>query len=246
MRHPEGQIQRTLPISEQLKRILRERILFREYSQADGQLPSEASLAAEFAVSRASVRTALAGLLAEGLVYKRKGVGTFVREASTLRGGIERLESIVTIAARQDVEMEVRKVEVMVLELDRSLSGRIDGALGEPLTRVTRTLHAGGSPLSYFDDFVLGDWLHPGWINSGFSGSVLDLLLQKHGSRLHEAIARITAVSAGERLSGHLEVASSDPLLLISETLIADTGRRIGYSLNYFVPGFIDFEVMRR
>lgn len=63
----------------QVSRILRQRIRSGEYAPG-GRLPPESALSRHFAVSRASVRTALARLSAEGLIVRRQGDGTFVNE----------------------------------------------------------------------------------------------------------------------------------------------------------------------
>ena len=72
-------IQRPRSIAKQMKELLRERILQREF-EPSGRLPSETQLAAEFSVSRATVRTALAALAAEGLIVRRHGDGTYVNQ----------------------------------------------------------------------------------------------------------------------------------------------------------------------
>jgi DNA-binding GntR family transcriptional regulator len=67
----------TTPKHEQLTETLRERIENDFYP--DGRIPSEASLVAEFDVSRTTVRSALIALQNEGLLRAQSGVGYFVR-----------------------------------------------------------------------------------------------------------------------------------------------------------------------
>lgn len=65
------------PLAAQVERLLRKRL--REGVYAPGsRMPSESALAAEFGVSRATVRTVLAKLAAHGLVLRRQGDGTYV------------------------------------------------------------------------------------------------------------------------------------------------------------------------
>ncbi len=72
-------IERQKPIAEQVHDILRERIVQRVYA-VDQRLPSEESLSTELNVSRATLRTALASLAAEGLVTRRHGDGTYINK----------------------------------------------------------------------------------------------------------------------------------------------------------------------
>jgi GntR family transcriptional regulator len=68
----------TLPLYQQLQRALRAAIENRVLD-ADDALPAERDLAADFGVSRITVRKAIDGLVAEGLLVRHHGSGTFVR-----------------------------------------------------------------------------------------------------------------------------------------------------------------------
>lgn len=65
----------------QVEEIVRERIRQGAYPP-DRRMPSEERLAVELQVSRASVRTALASLAAEGYIRRRHGDGTYARARS--------------------------------------------------------------------------------------------------------------------------------------------------------------------
>src|SRR5258706_784519 len=66
-----------LPLYQQLQRALRKAIETRVLG-TDDALPAERDLALDFAVSRITVRTALDGLVSEGLLVRRQGSGNFV------------------------------------------------------------------------------------------------------------------------------------------------------------------------
>src|SRR5947208_8710237 len=67
----------SLPLYQQLQRALREAMERRLLGPEDA-LPAERDLAAEFSVSRITVRKAIDGLVNEGLLVRRQGSGTFV------------------------------------------------------------------------------------------------------------------------------------------------------------------------
>jgi GntR family transcriptional regulator len=67
------------PLHHQIFLVLRDQILSGRYS-GGASLPSEEELAKLFGVSRITVRTALKNLDAHGLIDRRQGVGTFVRD----------------------------------------------------------------------------------------------------------------------------------------------------------------------
>ena len=65
------------PLYLQLQRVLRHAIDNR-LLRRDDVIPPERDLAADFNVSRITVRKAIDGLVAEGLLMRRQGAGTFV------------------------------------------------------------------------------------------------------------------------------------------------------------------------
>lgn len=69
----------SVPLYKQLKSQLLEHIRRGDW-QSGEQLPSEAELAATYAVSRTTVRQAVGDLVSSGFVIRRQGKGTFVAE----------------------------------------------------------------------------------------------------------------------------------------------------------------------
>jgi DNA-binding transcriptional regulator YhcF (GntR family) len=72
------------PLSAQLAQLLRGLIRSGELAPGD-RVPSEADLAREHDVSRDTAQRALAVLAEEGLIIRRRGVGTLVAEAEPVR-----------------------------------------------------------------------------------------------------------------------------------------------------------------
>jgi GntR family transcriptional regulator len=88
--------------------------------------------------------------------------------------------------------------------------------------------------------------LPPEALGPSFAGSILDLLLQRNGMRVREALAEITAINADALLAEQLEVEPGQALLLLTETLFADDNAPIEFSRNYFLPDLFSFHVLRR
>jgi GntR family transcriptional regulator of arabinose operon len=72
------------PLYSQIIEILRDRILRGEYV-AEQQLPTEVELAEQFSVSRITSKRALIELEREGLIYRRRGSGSFVKKREEIR-----------------------------------------------------------------------------------------------------------------------------------------------------------------
>ena len=82
-----------------IARTVRQWILHGEYSAGD-KLPSEEAMCKEFAVSRMTVRQALAELVNAGLIYRVKGIGAFVstgqleRDLNSITGFHEEFQNL--------------------------------------------------------------------------------------------------------------------------------------------------------
>jgi GntR family transcriptional regulator len=212
------------------------------------QLPSQNELALQLGISRATLREALLDLEREGFVVRRQGVGTFVAPEfeNRLESGVERLESILETAARQGMELELDDLRIEEVPADRRLSGILQVEPGTVLTSVRRVLTADGTPVAYMHDLVPSAILAPSDIDETFGGSVLDLLREKSEIQIDQVSANLAAVNADKSLSSRLRVNARHALLLMEETLFDAQGKVVEFSLNYFVPDFFKFHVVRR
>jgi GntR family transcriptional regulator len=216
--------------------------------QPGEQLPSEVDLAAQLGISRPTLREALLNLEQEGIIVRKHGVGTFVASepSSPLRSGLERLESILGLAARQGMTTRMRGLSVDQVLADEELAERLDIAPGTPLTCVRRTILVKRRPAAYLVDYSPVTTLPPEALGPTFAGSILDLLLQRNGMRVREALAEITAINADPLLAEQLEIEPGQALLLLTETLFADDNAPVEFSHNYFLPDLFSFHVLRR
>jgi GntR family transcriptional regulator len=219
-----------------------------EVYQPGQQLPSEADLAAQLGISRPTLREALLYLEQEGVIVRKHGVGTFVAPGygHRLESGLERLESILSSAARQGMATQMRGLSVEQMPADEELAERLGVAPDTPLTCVRRAIVVKRRPAAYLVDYSPVTVLPPEAIGASFGGSVLDLLVQQNGIRVCESLAEIIAINADVLLAEQLEVEPGQALLLLAETLFTDDHTPIEFSRNYFLPDLFRFHVLRR
>src|SRR5882757_400025 len=134
-----------LPLYQQLQRGLRHAIESKLLSPDDA-LPPERDLAEEFAVSRITVRKAIDGLVAEGLLTRKQGSGTFV--SSRVEKNFSKLTSFtedMIARGRVPTSSWLRKSQGTVTpeeSLTRGLSP------GTPVYRFHRLRFADGAPMA--------------------------------------------------------------------------------------------------
>ena len=109
------------PLYQQLQRAVRDAIE-NHVLAPDDALPSERQLAEDFAVSRITVRRAIEGLVAEGLLVSRQGSGNFV--CSRVEKNFAKLTSFSEdMRARRTVMRETAKSSASWRSEGRASSG---------------------------------------------------------------------------------------------------------------------------
>jgi GntR family transcriptional regulator len=214
---------------------------------AESRLPSEPDLAKQLGVSRATLREAMRAFEGRGMIRRRQGVGTFVAaKVPVMDTGLEVLESIETIAQRSGLKVRMGELQVQQVAADESLAAALNLEPGAELTRVARIIFADYRPIAYLVDTLPLDILAAEELQSGFTGSVLDLLLRRGNPKLAQSRTEIKAIGATSEVARALQIQRDDVLLHFAAQLYADDGRVVDYSISYFLPGYFRFHVVRK
>ncbi len=210
------------------------------------RLPTEPELAKQLGVSRATLREAMRTFETQGFLLRKQGVGTFVvRPTQVLESGLEVLESIETLANRTGLPVSPGKVDLEQRQATNEECDALGLELGCRVISVSRVILAEGRPAAYLVDILPEDVLSPDEVQQGFSGSVLDLLLERGNPQLVNSHCEIAAVAANSTISRALHIQRGDAILKFSSRLYALDGRVVDCSYSYFLPGYFRFHVVR-
>jgi len=213
---------------------------------AGQRLPSEPELARQMGVSRATLREAMRAFEGQGLIRRKQGVGTFVvGRVPVFESGLEVLESIETLAEKIHLKVTMGALQVIPMEANENQATELGVSIGSPLIEVRRVILAERRPVAYLIDLLPQDVLSPEDLKADFTGSVLDLLLQRGMPPLAHSRTEISAVSAQSEIARALEIQRGDVLLSFRAHLFSTDGRVVDYSTSYFLPGYFRFHVMR-
>jgi GntR family transcriptional regulator len=214
---------------------------------AESRLPSEPELAQKMGVSRATLREAMRSFEGQGLIRRRQGVGTFVvAKVPVLDSGLEVLESIETLAQRNNLPVNMGELHIKQIEASAEDAAALNVPTGTELTQVARVIYTEYRPIAYLVDTLPADILPPSEVESGFTGSVLDLLLRRGEPKLVQSRSDIRAIGATQEVARALQIQRNDVLLHFVASLYAKDGRVVDYSFSYFLPGYFHFHVVRR
>lgn len=240
-------VQKNVPLAQQVVNEILTGIERGVLAGENGLLPSETELCRRFEVSRATVREALSRLEQRGVVIRRHGVGTFLAPSGAiLEAGLERLESLTTIAHRMGLETSTSEVELV----ERAASALEAAALNlqpdAPVLSVTRVICTAQKPFAYLIDVLPTACLPKAAIPPDFTGSVLDLLITRSDPPVQYSRTDILTDIADTLIARKLNLHPGELVLKLEAQLYARDGRVVDASLSYFVPGFFRFRVMRR
>ena len=198
------------------------------------RLGAERALAAEFGVSRATLRQALA-VLADGGVVRRvpgRGGGTFVAKGKIERD-LSRIVGVPALLRSQGVVAGTRVLSARLAEADDLSAQALRARPGELVVDLVRIRLADGSPISVEHAMLPADRF-PGLLELPLGGSVYELLEERYGTRPKEALERIEVVAASPDEAMVLDVAAGAPLLSITRTTTDTDDEPIEFSHDLF------------
>jgi GntR family transcriptional regulator len=161
----------------------------------DGVLPDEHSLGRQFGASRNAVREALGLLRQEGLITRRRGVGTTVVMAK-YGHGLDRLAGLAeALTGYGTVTNEVRVAEI-VPELPAAIAERLQVPATAGGVHLERVRWLDGLPLSLDTTYLTAD-VGAGVLAGDLAGrDVFTLIEETTGCRLGRADVAVHAVTA--------------------------------------------------
>ncbi len=211
------------------------------------RLPAEPELARRMGVSRATLREAMRSFEGQGLIRRRQGVGTFVvSQSQVIDTGLEVLESIETLAAKIGLQVTMGDLRIDEIHASQEQAEDLHVEVNAPLVKVSRVILAEKRPVAFLIDILPEDILTPEELQAGFTGSVLDMLIQRGTPRLANSVADVHAVAASVEVARSLEIQRGDVLLFFTARLFTDAGRCIDLSSSYFLPGYFKFHIVRK
>jgi GntR family transcriptional regulator len=211
------------------------------------QLPTEAELCEMLGVSRTVVREALRVLEDDGLVARRHGVGTFVRNHPILKnlnfnfGITEMIESAGLKSGTS--HLAIRK-EIA----DKEQAEQLRVPVGTPLITAERVRTADGRPVVYSVDTLTAALSQKADFNPQLllTESIYSILQTSLGQVIEYGIARLLPVVAPRHVAEKLQLPTNALTLYIVQTDYSSGDEPVVYSCEYHLPDAFDFMVWRR
>ena len=209
-----------------------------EQAIRDGRIPAGSRLEGEIALgerlhlSRMTVRRAIQALVEQGLIVRRRGIGTQV-----LGGPESRRVGLTSLRAdlqRTGKHPTTTVVLHEVVGADATTSAALVVEPGSPVLHLRRIRAADGVAVALLDNVLPADLLEV---------SVRDLetrglyeLLEAHGVEIRVARQRVGAREATRPESRALGVPTGDPVLTVERTAFDSAGRAVESARHCYHP----------
>ena len=217
------------------------------------QLPTEPALSRAMHVSRSTLRAALDCLAREGVVVRKRGVGTFVSEQPLAANNLNLNWGVTEVIRATGATPGTTDLKLLHSAADERLAARLDVTAGTPLVVVERVRLADARRVVFSRDFfpqaLLGD-------NASDSLAALEpYLLREHSlygflkDRLDldflHAVAWLRPVTADTDLSDRLKILPGSGLLYIEQVDYDSDGVPLVLADEFHVAEAFTFTVYR-
>jgi GntR family transcriptional regulator len=217
--------------TRQVYLVLRDRIAG---GRGHGTLPAEQALAAEYGVSRVTVRRALAELEQEGLISRRRGAGTFVvggRAKPIVADFSDVLANLVAMGR----ETAVRLLAFDYREPSAAIAQSLKLADGEKTQFSVRVRLIDGQPFSHLTTHV-PERIGVTYTEADLAARPLLSLLERSGIQIERATQEVTAVLATPEVAAALDVEVGSALLGTIRTVFAVDGSGVEHLSALYRP----------
>jgi len=219
-----------LPLHLQVEELIRRLIDEPEFRNG-AFLPKEVELANRLGVSRNTIRQATNKLEYEGLLTRKKGVGTTVAKKKPLSTGLDHWYSFTREMQERGVQVENLRLKTEFVKADEKVSRFFNIRLHKSVVKLSKLKGSEGDPIVYFES-----WFHPRigvTPEEDFSRPLYTLLEEKFGVLVVRSNENISARLAGP-MATLLQVPADAPILY-RERFVYDPGDRpIEYNVGYY------------
>ena len=201
-----------LPLYAQIKNAILNQIE-REFKPGD-ILPGEAELEKRYKVSRITIRRALDELVSDGIVIRKQGKGTFVRE-KRITQELPRLLSWSTQMKQMGFTPKSISCEIMVVEPTKEQLNMLELSEGQKLVRIRRLRCLNNEPVGIMTNY-LPERLVPNLKEEGLVDDSLYATLAKYGIKPSSAEDVVEARMPSASEASQLRINRHIPLLQVT------------------------------
>ena len=219
-----------IPLHIQAEQALRELIEKEEYRNGK-LLPPEMELCRQLGMSRNTLRQAVERLTYEGLLVRKKGVGTKVSRKGILVG-VKNWMSFSQEMRMLGINVKNYELHISYKEPTAEIASFFEIDIQRKCLVLERLRGNSEYPFVLFVSYFNPELPLTGEEN--FSMPLYDLLNEACGVKVKTSREVISARTAGETVAAKLGIAPSDPILIRKRCVYDEAGIPIEYNIGYY------------
>jgi GntR family transcriptional regulator len=230
-----------IPAYQRIQSAIRKRIDAGQLRPGD-PVNSERDLAKMHDVSLMTARHALASLEREGIVERRRGVGTFV---AAPRIHFNKLMSYTEQMAARSLVAASKILFAKIIDNEPDAAARLSLPATEQLIKLERLRHASEEPFA-LETCYISSTEFPGLLSAPLHRDSLFAILERdYDVKLGYSDEEIDATAADPRTADLLNVPRREPLLRIRQVIYSTKGKPLMYVLGIYRSDRHNFVIRR-
>jgi GntR family transcriptional regulator len=222
-------------------------LLRAEQYPVGSRIPSEQELVERFAVSRATVREALKGLVQAGQLDCRHGKGYFVLSPeSFIHKPVTQLQSVTELMDEMGYPVENRVLRMEEKAPEPLVRRELQLKEGQTILRLERVRLSREQPLIYSIDMFPRELVPGAWQEQSWSGSLLQFFGEVSKTHIVSSQAAIRAKTLDAELCALIGVPAWTAWLCMEQLNTTRTGRPVLFSQDYHHGEKFQFYITRR
>lgn len=222
-----------IPLYHQLYEILRARILRGDWQPGD-MIPTGPELTEHYQVSRMTVRQSMDILVSEGLIYRRRGLGTFVSQP-TIETGLSHMIDFAEDMRSRGFRPSTKILAAYLAPVSQNTAKKLEIELGEELAVIRRLRLANEEPISIEASHLVHRYCPDVLEKHDYASySLRKALEQDYGIRWKYAKQIVRAISASEEIAGELGIAEFEPVLAVERISYAQNDKAVEFLRIYY------------
>lgn len=193
-----------LPLYYQLKEHIKDAILRGQYKPND-KLPTEEELCRQFSISRPVVRQAYDELIKEGLVGRKKGSGTYVKQQADKDS---LFYDFVSFSFEKNVDDLANNSKIVKIDriIDKKMNARLNISVQDEVLHVVRIIHHMEYPESMIESYIPCRYFAnlEKYIFMSIDKTILDVVETMYGIYIQKANRALTAIKISKEKADFL------------------------------------------
>ena len=221
---------------EEIYQTIKEKILTQDY-KAKQQLPFEKDLCETFNTSKMTVKRALDMLVEDGLIIKRRGSGTFVKDLS--KSEIQRIAQtsptpgFTSLYQSWGDNVSTELLNFSVVQADVNVAEKLNINVGSFVYDIQRLRSTDNEPIVIEKTYYPID-IVPGLEENHVKGSIYDYITNELSLNLQSAHRYFSVKTAEEEEADKLNISVGAPVAVSEQIVFLDDGEAMEYSLSLF------------